>query len=206
MRYRLLLSLFLVPATLQAQESFRIVVANHTRSPGTDPSPLFRAGNLQNDEALDLEHSSLEKVGYLLGASVAFSLFDYVGYNASKGSDGLAPPAYRVLQLAVQGGLTYFLYEECGLPTAIGFNLIWWTFGDDLLYYGWAELLNPGGLWEGRGALDRAVLKHGAGHAYWTPVGIARGFRRDGSRISGDTLVAQSLVGAALAITITVTW
>src|SRR5206468_6952336 len=83
-----------------------------------------------------------ERIGYVCAASLAFSLFDYIGHNATK-TDHAARLAYRIFQPAVQAGITYFLYKQCGLNSAISFNIIWWTWGDDLAYYGWAYLINP---------------------------------------------------------------
>lgn len=147
---------------------------------------------------------ALEKSVWLLGASVLFAGFDYVGFNATR-QHPTALKVYRVLQVLTQSALTWLLYEQMGLPTAIGFNLIWWTFGDDFLYYGYAELVNPGHPWESRGDLGRGVMSNHCTWAYWTPIGIARGMRRN-DPIAGNTLVAQALTGLALAFTITLTF
>jgi hypothetical protein len=148
--------------------------------------------------------SATDKLLYLGGASLLFAGIDYFGFNLTRRNDTHLA-IYRVFQVLTQAAITWFLYDKLGLPTAIGFNLIWWTFGVDFLYYGYAELINPGHPWESRGDLKSKVFDHDANWAWWTPVGIARGMRRtDG--ISGDTLVAQSLVGAALGIAITVTF
>lgn len=150
------------------------------------------------------EPDASEKLLYLLGASVFFAGFDYLGYNATRQHPS-ALSVYRVLQGLTQLAISWFLYEQVGLPTAIGFNLIWWTFGDDFLYYGYAELMNPGHPWESRGELGRKVMGNHCTWAYWTPVGILRGMKRDRA-IAGSTLIAQSLVGLTAAISITLSF
>ena len=135
--------------------------------------------------------STGEKLLWLGGASVAFSLFDYVGYNATMNEHGIAPVGYRVAQAAVQIGLSYLLYEKFGLPTAIAFNLIWWTWGCDLMYYQFGRVLPP---------YDQLSPNKQVTWASWTPVGLVRGGKEP---IAHNTLIAQSLVGLTLAITIT---
>lgn len=145
-----------------------------------------------------------EKLLYLATASLGFALFDYVGYNLVR-DNPTTTPIYRVVQKLVQLGISWILYEELGLPTAIAFNLIWWTWGLDAIYYGYTELFNVGGAWSGRGAFQADIMSNNCYWASWTPVGIAQG--ADGKKkIAGDTLVAQSIIGAALAITLTVTF
>lgn len=145
-----------------------------------------------------------EKILWLTGASLTFSAFDYLGYNITKDETGVAPTSYRIVQTLLQLGITYVLYEKCGLPTAIGFNLIWWTFGDDLLYYGYGAMIpnGRGGRFEDRNSFDN-VTTYGAHHAWWTPVGL---LRTKYDRIPGNTLIAQSLIGMGLAMTITITF
>lgn len=135
--------------------------------------------------SLSFAQTSGEKVLWLAGSSVAFSLFDYVGYNMTLGT-----PAYRAAQFAVQIAISYILYEKFGLPTAIGFNLVWWTWGCDLLYYQWGRVLPP---------YDRLDSGKQVSWASWTPAGFGKRI------VPHDTLIAQSLVGAVLAFTITVT-
>ena len=147
---------------------------------------------------------TLERLLWLAGASVAYAGFDYIGYNATRNNPS-ALRAYRVTQVLMQSAISWLLYEQVGLPTAISFNLIWWTFGMDFLYYGYAEIINPGHPWESRGDFGNGVLANRCGWAYWTPVGISRGMKR-GKPIAANTLIAQSLVGLGLAVTITLAW
>jgi hypothetical protein len=142
-----------------------------------------------------------ERAAYVGGAVVLLGVYDYVGYNLTY-ANKTALTAYRISFFALQGVLTYLLYEKFGLPSAIGLNLIWWTFGVDMVYYAACEFnTNASGSWASKGAwaLDS---QNGIGHAEWTPVGIVQ----PGSRIPGDTIVAQSLAGAAIGIGITISF
>jgi hypothetical protein len=163
--------------------------------------------DLARDEkasAPDSKPTVCEKLVYLGGASLLYAGVDYFGFNYTK-QNKTQLVMYRVFQIMMQGAITWFLYDKLGLPTAIGFNLIWWTFGLDFLYYGYAEVVNPGHPWESRGDMQGGIFDNDATWAYWTPVGILRGMRRDDG-IPGDTLVAQSVIGAVLGIGITITF
>lgn len=137
------------------------------------------------------------------GASLAFSLFDYIGFNIARKSGKVG--LYRPLQIATQAGLTFWLKEHFGWKTAGAFNALWWTFNHDLLYYGWGELLNPGNGWDGKGNLKGLVngdLK--VTWAWWTPAGLTN-MLGEGTRsdpLSGRTLLIQAGVGAAVALTL----
>jgi hypothetical protein len=146
--------------------------------------------------------SATTKLLWLGGACILYAGADYAGYNATR-HNPTALKVYRVFQLLMQGAMSWLLYEQVGLPTALSFNLIWWTFGLDFLYYGYAELINPGHPWESRGDFRNGVLSNRCGWAYWTPVGMTRGMKR-GLPIAADTLIAQSLIGLGLALTITI--
>jgi hypothetical protein len=151
-----------------------------------------------------VEVGSGEKLMYLGIATLSMSLFDYVGFNLVR--DTRTPKTiYRALQVVMQAGITWLLHEDLGLPTAVAFNLISWTWGMDALFYGYTELFNVGGGWSGRGAFRKDIMQNNCTWASWTPVGIAHGM--DNSKpIAGDTLVAQFLLGAVAAITVTITF
>lgn len=151
-------------------------------------------------EARSVAPTQWEKLAYLSGAVLVYSGIDYVGYNLTR-NDKTALVGYRIFQVMMQAALSWLLYDQVGLPTAIGFNLIWWTFGCDFTYYGYSELFNPGGKWESRGALSANVMGNHATWAYWTPIGIMRGMKRN-QPIAGSTLVAQSLIGAAIGVSV----
>ena len=153
------------------------------------------------------QSSKWEEVGWVGGSVVAFGVFDYFGHNLimTQNHDSKSSAiVYRTLQLAVQMALSYMLYEKFGLPEAVAFNLVWWTFGADFVYYGVGELTDGFGNpeWGRRGSWDHIAGKGGPPWAYWTPVGIARGFDRN-ERISADTIIAQAITGAMLSVAIT---
>jgi hypothetical protein len=140
--------------------------------------------------------SRIERIGYVCGASLAFSLFDYIGANATK-TNTTARSAYRVLEVAVQAGISYFLYKKLGLSSAISFNLIWWTWCDDIAYYGWAYLINPKPPWEGR--YFNGMQSDYVSWAGWTPIGLTR---KHGSLIDQAVLVTQAMIGFSISIAI----
>ncbi|SRR5579883_144604 len=146
------------------------------------------------------ELTLFERAGYVAGTSLVFSFADYVGYNAVR-VNNQAPLWYRISQIGLQAGLSYLLYRICGLSSAIAFNVIWWTWGDDIAYYGWADLINPargpGSEWENRehnGLRDNQIT-----WAYWTPIGLLRPM---GSRIPRDVLIPQAIVGLSVSMAI----
>lgn len=145
-----------------------------------------------------------EKLAWLTGAALGMALFDYVGFNLVRDNDTWLP-VYRVIQGLTQIAISWLLYEQVGLPTAIGFNVLWWTWGLDAIFYGYTELFNVGGEWRGRGVFRGDILENNCTWASWTPVGIAQGMDPK-KKIAGDTLIAQSIIGAILAVTITVSF
>src|SRR5437868_2972699 len=128
--------------------------------------------------------TKLEHGAYICGASLAYSLVDYLGYNLVRGDKG-APFSFRLGMIALQSGLSYFLYKQCGLHSAISFNLIWWTWGDDFAYYGWANALNPSFARDNREV--NGLKQGGITWAWWTPVGLVR---KKGREIDISTLIA----------------
>ena len=147
-----------------------------------------------SESAKDL--TKIERIGYVCGASLAFSLFDYIGSNATKNNNG-ARTAYRILEVTVQTAITYFLYKKCGLNSAISFNVIWWTWGDDLAYYGWAYVFNPKPPWEGRNY--NGFQGDAISWASWTPIGLTR--KKD-SLIDKATISIQAMLGFSISIAI----
>lgn len=130
-----------------------------------------------------------------LVACIGFSAFDYAGYNLTK-DDATALVCYRISQVAVQALITWALWENYGAQSAVKFNLIWWTFGCDWLYYGWANLLNPHHGWESRGAPGVNQISWG----WWTPWGLLSGGK--GSLLSSRSLAFQSVIGLSISIAI----
>ena len=160
----------------------------------------------QSEQSLALpdEHPKpFENALWVTGGVLAFGTFDYLVV-------GLFRPdhenIYKFVQYAAQAGITYFLYKKCGLSSAIGFNLIWWTYGADMVYYGICELRGPTHdlRWPGAGAYARDMV-HGNSFVGWTPVGLLRGARAvENHPVPNNTVVAQSLAGAVIGLSITI--
>ena len=82
---------------------------------------------------------------------------------------------------------------------------MWWTWGLDAIFYGYTELFNVGGSWKSRGVFQADIMDNNCKWASWTPIGIAQGADPN-KKLAGDALMAQTLVGAVLAVTITVSF
>lgn len=151
-------------------------------------------------QAQEQKPSPWEKAAWVAGSTLALGLYDYIGYNLAK-ENSTSEGIYRVSFVLVQAGVTYLLYEKFGLPSAIAVNLIWWTFGVDMVFYGISEISPLGGQFSGPGSWEEDS-RNGIKHAGWTPVGLVRG----GERIPRNTIVAQSIIGAAIGIGITISF
>ncbi|HZK77044.1 MAG TPA: hypothetical protein VFD13_09065, partial [Candidatus Kapabacteria bacterium] len=80
--------------------------------------------------------------------------------------------------------------------SAISFNLIWWTWGDDFAYYGWGQLLSwfP---WESRAQSGLRFSEYNS--AGWTPYGLTL---PQGTWIPKNVLIAQAVIGLSFSISI----
>lgn len=86
---------------------------------------------------------------YVLGASGVYVMYDYLLYANNQWSAGSAEEiAFRVSQLMLQGALTWFLAEECGIKAAIAFNVLWLTWNLDAAYYGVYDLFKGTSTWK----------------------------------------------------------
>ncbi len=146
----------------------------------------------------DSLHAStkLERIAYVVGGSAAFSLLDFIGFNATQFNKG-ARTGYRIFQVTSQLAISYFLYQKFGLSSAISFNLIWWTWGDDLGFYGWTNLVNPSSPWYNRE--NNGLHGNQVTWAGWTPIGL---LRRQGTVVDKYALFAQALIGFSISIAI----
>ena len=140
------------------------------------------------------DSTRLERIGYVLGSSALFGLADYYAWNTIHHPPTSIP--YRLVQGTVQAAITYFLYRTFGLSSAISFTCLWWSWCDDLAYYGWANTLNAFS-WEGRtwtGLKDTQIDWAG-----WTPIGL---LRPQGSLIARNALIAQAVIGFSVSMAI----
>lgn len=129
----------------------------------------------------------------LAGACFLYAGIDYVGYNSTRTSPR-ALRVYRVCQLGMQIGFTLLLLQYAGWASALGFNIIWWSFGLDFLYYVFSETVNAPRPWDRRGDFARGIMADACGWAYWTPIGIAHGMKR-GRSIPARVLIVQAALG-----------
>ncbi|MFI5202250.1 MAG: hypothetical protein ACHQNE_07675, partial [Candidatus Kapaibacterium sp.] len=69
-----------------------------------------------SSHAQDTTRAKLERAGYVVGSSLAFSLGDYVAFNLIKQSHGgnlaEAPVAFRLIEGVMQAAITYLLYKQ----------------------------------------------------------------------------------------------
>jgi hypothetical protein len=160
---------------------------------------LLMATNVRGQDS-----TRLKRIEYVVGSSLAFSLVDYLGYNI------LVKPnpynttniiALHVLDIAFGSAINYFLYKTCGLSSAISFDLIWWTWGLDLGFYGWGDVINPANPWVNRAnsSLNTSEWGDSIGWAGWTPIGL---LRPPHSNIALSTLYAQAIIGFSVSMAI----
>jgi hypothetical protein len=142
----------------------------------------------------------LERYEYVIGSCLAFSLVDYLGYNILVKSNPYSTGkinALHVLDVTLGGAINYFLYKTCGLSSALSFDLIWWTWGLDLGFSGWGDVINPPSPWVNRA--NSSLHSAAVYWAGWTPVGILRAPK---SNIALSTLYAQAIVGFSVSMAI----
>jgi hypothetical protein len=154
-----------------------------------------------SDSAVKAQDSTrFQRYAYVLGSSLVFSFADYVAFNLLKKSYGgtnfAVLATFRIAEGLTQAAITYFLYKECGLSSAISFNFIWWTWGGDFAYYGWGYLLSlfP---WESRAQSGLRFSEYNS--AGWTPIGL---LRPQDSWIAKNALEAQAVAGLSVSISI----
>lgn len=133
-------------------------------------------------------------------AAILFALFDYFGFNISlkkNWADYSLFNKYRVVQGLVQIVLSLLLLILSGWKSVIVFNLIWWTWGCDYLFYLFCEIFNYG---NDRGNFRKEVLGNNVQWAWWTPYGFL--FTKRGDVIKSKILMVQSIIGLILSFII----
>ncbi len=110
-------------------------------------------------------------------AIIIFSLYDYFGFHISykRGWENFKPVnRYRVSQLLTQIIITIVLFFLGGWFSALAFNLLWWTWWADILFYFWYDTLRAFGYPRNPGGFREQVLGNKVTWAYWTPWGLIR--------------------------------
>jgi hypothetical protein len=146
----------------------------------------------------------LERYELVIGSALAFSLVDYIGYNIFVTSNPAKTQQNFLLHIfdaAFGGTINYFLYKTCGLSSAISFDLLWWTWGLDLGFSGWGDVINPAYPWINRTETSLNTSKWGnsVNWAGWTPIGLVRPTH---SSIALNTLYAQAIIGFSVSMAI----
>lgn len=150
---------------------------------------IFCAGQVQAQRP---ERDQWRDFGAVLGAHVVHAGFDVLLYPQLTVED---KTPYRVFQILLQAGLSYALYEIGGWRPVVAFNLQWWTWNDDLLYYWMYDALY------GKTAFKDEVLAGRVTWAGWTPAGlILHGGKRE--RIGANVLLTQAGIGMVLGFSI----
>jgi hypothetical protein len=141
-----------------------------------------------------------ERIAYVVGASVGFSLVDYVAFNYAQAYLGVdhrnfTNTIYHGLFGLLGVAINYFLFEKFGWKGLAGFDLIWWTWGDDLGYMAWANILNPPSPhWPNR---STEQFTDNICCAEWTPAGLMQGYR---GGLPRSTLFGQAAIGFAISM------
>lgn len=140
----------------------------------------------------------------ILGFTFIFSLFDYFGYNISARNGWVNEKlinSYRIIQTSVQIILTLIALFVFNWKVAVGFNLLWWTWNCDLLFYFIGDILGV----YGRGWFKSEVINNQVSWAWWTPYGIydlLKNGKQNGNYriIKGSILLFQAFLGLILTI------
>ena len=149
---------------------------------------------------------------YILAFTVGFSLFDYFAYNisAKKGwTDSIFAP-YRIAQTCVQIILIAIAWAFVNGIVAIGFTLLWWTWGCDWIFHVFCltNIFN-----DIKYILDKELREkyfNKISWAWWTPYGLVDlliSGKDKGTKyfkiINWKVLAVQSLIGILVTILIT---
>ena len=139
-----------------------------------------------------------------------FALFDYFGYTYFYFLSKVK--LYRVLQGMFQAILTVLCYFFGGIKASIIFNLLWWTWTADWIFYLYCLIFNFRGN-------RKDWLQPFRGHvrwAFWTPVGLMQLIFKGKENISAQEgkpvsiyriikpipLILQTLIGILIVIII----
>jgi small-conductance mechanosensitive channel len=138
----------------------------------------------------------LELISSIIGI-IIFSLYDYFGFHIShrKGWEDFTPVnPYRISQFTVQAALTIILYILYGWYSALAFNILWWTWWADLLFYLWYDLLRIFGYPRKPGGFREQVLGNKVTWAYWTAWGVLR-FKHKDTVMTKNAIFIQAFTG-----------
>jgi len=135
---------------------------------------------------------------------IMFSLYDYFGFHIAhkKGwEDFTMFNPYRFSQFIVQLTITFTLYFIYGWFSALAFNLLWWTWWADLLFYMWYDLFKIFGYPRKPGGFREQVLGNKVTWAYWTAWGLLR-FKHKDTVMKRNEIFLQAAAGLVIVILI----
>jgi hypothetical protein len=141
---------------------------------------------------------------YSFTGIIIFSLYDYFGFHIShkKGwEDFTALNPYRISQFFIQVIITAILFYFGGWFPALAFNILWWTWWADLLFYCWYDTLRVFGYPRSPGGFRQQVLGNKVTWAYWTMWGILR-FKHKDKVMKKHEIFLQAAAGLIMVIII----
>lgn len=131
-----------------------------------------------------------------ISGAALFALFDYIGYNISLKKNWVNIKfvnPYRISQFLFQIIISLLLLIFIGWQPMAGFNIIWWFWGCDLLFYFYCASLN---IFGDRGNFTKQVLGNQTTWAWWTPYGFL--FTKKGEPVKWQRLIIQAIIGLLL--------
>jgi len=146
---------------------------------------------------------------YILAFTFGFSLFDYIMYNEfnKQGwTNGIFAP-YRIFQTSVQLLFIALAWYFCNGIVAIGFTILWWTWGCDWIFH----LFCFGDFYDDKQYVwDKDTRKkywNAISWAWWTPYGLLDlliSGKDKGTKyfkiINWRILAVQSLIGIIITV------
>ena len=138
----------------------------------------------------------MELISSFIGI-IIFSLYDYFGFHISykkKWEDFTPLNPYRVSQFIVQVIITAILYLAYGWFSALAFNILWWTWCADLLFYFWYDFLRIFGYPRKPGGFKEQVMGNKVTWAYWTFWGLLR-FKHKDAVMTKKEIFVQAAAG-----------
>lgn len=142
------------------------------------------------------------EIAAVLIAIIVFGLFDYFGFHVSlkKGwADFEIVNPYRIVQLVVQLIISLFLFYYFGWLAMLSFNILWWTWWADLLFYFFYDTLRLFGYPRSPGGFKEQVMGNKVTWAFWTPLGLLK-YKGRHEVLKWNELFVQSIFGLIFVI------